>query len=195
MRKYKRTYKWRDTELKEPKHICAHKNCQKEGLYRAPVSRLSSRQVQYFCLDHIKEFNKNWNYFEGMSDAQFSAEMQRAHYGGDTWPMGFHDAAKRINFNAERMKDPFDFFDRKNDLGNKTINAVWPDMSEEELDAIALLQLSIPFERPELRNAYRKLARKYHPDSAENKNDTDTIKKINQAYDILKKLLQRYENI
>lgn len=96
MRKYKRSYDWLNIEKTEPKHLCANENCTEEGLYPAPVSRYSQKKYQYFCLEHIKEFNKSWNYFEGMDDAQFAHEIERMQLGGETWPMGLRYAAEKF---------------------------------------------------------------------------------------------------
>ena len=40
----------------------------KKVLYKAPVEKDNSKKYRMLCLNHIKEFNKNWNYFEGMDD-------------------------------------------------------------------------------------------------------------------------------
>ncbi|MFV0431194.1 MAG: J domain-containing protein [Alphaproteobacteria bacterium] len=196
MRKYKKTYQWQELKEEdiEPEHICAHKSCDKAGIYRAPISRSLSGRYQYFCLEHIKEFNRSWNYFEGMSDAQFNREMEHQRLGGQTWPMGFHDAAKNIYFDAERMKDPFKLFCKANQGENQPENpSPWHDVSADELEAMALLGLDMGFVRADLRKAYRQMARKFHPDTSDGEGDIDTIKKINQAYEVLKQLLKRYE--
>ena len=52
------------------KIICDWNNCLNEGAYKAPLEKDNSRKYRMLCLTHIKEFNKNWNYFEGMNDAQ-----------------------------------------------------------------------------------------------------------------------------
>lgn len=196
MRKYKTNYDWLNSPQKEPEHFCAKEHCTKAAEYRAPVSRYSPRKYQYFCLEHVIEFNKSWNYFEGMDDAQFALELERMQQGGETWPMGLHYAAKKIRYDGDKMRDPFDLFAHGATHKHTPLNTnIWPDISPEETEALALLQLEIPFQRVELRRAYREFARKYHPDSADNQGDTDTIKNINQAYDILKKLLKRYETV
>ena len=41
-------------------HKCAHSSCDKIGEFKAPVSRESINEYIYFCLDHIREYNKNW---------------------------------------------------------------------------------------------------------------------------------------
>ena len=34
------------------------------------LKKIIVKNIDYLCLDHIKEFNKNWNYFSGMNDDQ-----------------------------------------------------------------------------------------------------------------------------
>ena len=46
------------------KIICDWKNCKEVGAYKAPIERDNSRKYRLLCLEHIKIFNKNWNYFE-----------------------------------------------------------------------------------------------------------------------------------
>ena len=50
------------------KNICDWKKCNKIAKYKAPVERDNSKKFKWLCLDHVKEFNKSWDYFKGMSD-------------------------------------------------------------------------------------------------------------------------------
>ena len=52
------------------KIICDWTNCKKVGTYKAPVERDNSRKYRLLCLEHIKIFNKNWNYFENMNNQE-----------------------------------------------------------------------------------------------------------------------------
>jgi len=52
------------------KNICDWNNCSEEGLFKAPKERDNSKDYRLLCLNHVKEFNKSWNYFTGMSDQQ-----------------------------------------------------------------------------------------------------------------------------
>ena len=52
------------------KNICDWNNCNEIGEYKAPVERDNSKKYRMLCLEHVKEFNKNWNYFSGMNDDQ-----------------------------------------------------------------------------------------------------------------------------
>ena len=42
------------------KNICDWNNCNEIGEYKAPVEKDNSRKVRMLCLEHVKEFNKNW---------------------------------------------------------------------------------------------------------------------------------------
>ena len=52
------------------KNICDWNNCKEEGKYKAPIEKDNSKKFRMLCLTHVKEFNKNWNYFSGMNDDQ-----------------------------------------------------------------------------------------------------------------------------
>ena len=52
------------------KNICDWNNCNETGEYKAPVEKDNSKKYRLLCLEHVKEFNKNWNYFSGMNDDQ-----------------------------------------------------------------------------------------------------------------------------
>ena len=52
------------------KIICDWKNCKEIGAYKAPIEKDNSKTYRLLCLNHIKEFNKNWNYFENMNDQE-----------------------------------------------------------------------------------------------------------------------------
>ena len=52
------------------KNICDWNNCNETGEYKAPVEKDNSKKYRLLCLNHIKIFNKNWNYFENMNDQE-----------------------------------------------------------------------------------------------------------------------------
>ena len=51
-------------------NICEWKNCKESGKFKAPLEKDNSRSYKWLCEEHIKSFNKNWNYFEGMSQKE-----------------------------------------------------------------------------------------------------------------------------
>ena len=52
------------------KIICDWDNCKKIGSYRAPLEKDNSKKYRLLCLEHIRVFNKKWNYFSDMSDQE-----------------------------------------------------------------------------------------------------------------------------
>ena len=34
------------------------------------LKKIIAKNIRMLCLEHVKEFNKNWNYFSGMNDDQ-----------------------------------------------------------------------------------------------------------------------------
>ena len=68
---------------------CAFPDCAAEGSFRAPRSRQELDQHIWLCLDHIREHNRAWDYFAGMSQAEIEAHVQRDIIGWrPTWPLG-----------------------------------------------------------------------------------------------------------
>ena len=47
-------------------NICEWDNCMESGKFKAPLEKDNSRNYRWLCEDHIKLFNKNWDYFDGM---------------------------------------------------------------------------------------------------------------------------------
>ena len=52
------------------KIICDWDNCTNQGKYKAPLEKDNSKRFRLLCLEHIKIFNKKWNYFENMSQEE-----------------------------------------------------------------------------------------------------------------------------
>ena len=41
--------------------------CQNKGAHRAPKGRENSREYWHFCLEHVREYNQSYNFFQGMN--------------------------------------------------------------------------------------------------------------------------------
>ena len=48
-------------------NICEWDGCKEIGKFKAPTERDNSKNFRWLCENHIKLFNNNWNYFDGMS--------------------------------------------------------------------------------------------------------------------------------
>ena len=100
------------------KNICDWNNCKEEGLYKAPKERDNSKDYRLLCLKHVKEFNKNWNYFTGMSDQQILDFLR----SDMTWHKPTQSFSSSDNFFkvlwSNALKDEMDKFKFNNDFNN-----------------------------------------------------------------------------
>ena len=81
----------KSTRAEEPpaKPTCQWDGCDKPGVHRAPVGRNAEGQYFLFCFDHVKEYNKGYNYFSGLSDNEVARYQKEAVTGNrPTWTIG-----------------------------------------------------------------------------------------------------------
>jgi len=145
------------------------------GDFRAPRSRTNLHEYQWFCENHIKEFNKNWNYFEGMNEDQIYAFQKDATHGHrPTWRMDQlkgNPTAKLEEAFGRMFGDSPSY---KSDV--RPIGA-------REKDALAVLDLEHPSDKATIKSQYRELVKKYHPDvNRGSVQAEETFKKITRAY-------------
>ena len=57
-------------------NLCNYPDCELEGGYRAPKSYDNLNDYQWFCLDHIKEFNKKWDYHKQMGADEIETDIR-----------------------------------------------------------------------------------------------------------------------
>ena len=165
------------------KNICDWNNCLEEGSYKAPVEKDNSKKYRILCLNHVKEFNKNWNYFEGMNDEQVYEFIK----SDMTWHKSTQSFASSDNFfkilwnNA--LKDDLNKY-RINDQLNR-MNRF--NFNHNDVKAFSILGLSIGIHWKKVQEKFKKLVKKYHPDmNAGNKKYEDKLKVITLAYTQLK---------
>jgi hypothetical protein len=163
---------------------CNWKGCEQEGMHKAPASNRALNKYQIFCLDHIRAFNKNWNFFNGMSPEEiekFQIDSITGHR--PTHPMG----VKRgfANFDTDDIREKiFEEFGFGWQDNNKRKA---PSRSNDEIQAVKKLQLSYPLTAEIIKKKYKALVKQYHPDINGNKYE-EKLKEITHAYAILKKI-------
>tara|TARA_B100001123_G_scaffold176275_1_gene202226 strand:- start:62 stop:589 length:528 start_codon:yes stop_codon:yes gene_type:complete len=165
------------------KNICDWNNCTKIGEYKAPIEKDNSKEFRLLCLDHVKEFNKNWNYFTGMSDEQIINFIK----SDMTWHKPTQSFSSSDNFfkilwnNA--LKDEVDKMKLNTNLNNMrqfkfTLN---------DIKAFNILGISVGLKWEKVQEKFKKLVKKFHPDmNAGNKKYEDKLKVITLAYTQLK---------
>src|SRR5262245_9598394 len=69
--------------------LCDHPDCGAAGLHRAPKSPQRLNEYYRFCLDHVREYNRAWDYCAGWNAEDIEAETRRALcWDRPTWRLG-----------------------------------------------------------------------------------------------------------
>lgn len=164
-----------------PKRYCQVEGCFEVGDYRAPVSRDRLEDYYWFCLDHVRTYNKAWDYFAGMNEAEIEAQRRAdTTWQRPSWPLG--RSGERAEFGAGyRIHDGFGFFTGDEAATHR------PRPQSEEQRALAVLDLEAPVTFEDVKSRYKTLVKVLHPDA--NGCDPEAeerLKAVNQAYAALK---------
>ena len=165
------------------KNICDWNNCFEIGEYKAPIEKDNSKNYRLLCLNHVKEFNKNWNYFSGMNDEQIYNFLK----SDITWHKPTQSFSSSDNFFKilwnNTLKDDLkssNFTNKKNNLEKFKFN-------NNDLKAFSVLGISVGLKWNKVQEKFKKLVKKFHPDmNAGNKKYEDKLKVITLAYTQLK---------
>ena len=180
----KNNLSWEKNSFKK----CDSDKCNEKGEYRAPKSRIMLNEYFYFCLKHIKVYNKSWDFYKGMSVDQIESSMRNdTVWDRPSWPLKGN--YKNVFDEFNRYTDDFikneddkvndNYF--KNKLLNETLNI-------EDTKALNDLGLEIPISLEKIKKNYKKLVKIFHPDvNGNNKNAEEKFKQINESYKLLLK--------
>ena len=180
----KNNLSWEKTHYKK----CDSPKCNEKGEYRAPKSRVMLNEYFYFCLDHIKEYNKSWDFYKGMSVEQIENSMRSdTFWDRPSWPLknSFKNIFDEFNEYVEDFVKNDD--DKINDkyFKNKLLDE---NLTIEEAKALKELDLEMPISLEKIKKNYKKLVKIFHPDvNGNNKDAEEKFKQINESYKLLLK--------
>ena len=147
--------------------MCDRDGCGKAGDRPAPKSP-NSPERWYFCEEHAGEYNRGWNYFEGLS-AEEAAAREQAERGTSS---GYAEAS---HYGWGGSGD-----------GSR---------SRDELRALEVLGLDPDADADEVKSAWRRLAKANHPDV--NQKDpaaAERFQAVQTAYEVLRAADERRED-
>tara|TARA_Y100000994_G_scaffold127577_1_gene104750 strand:- start:43 stop:570 length:528 start_codon:yes stop_codon:yes gene_type:complete len=165
------------------KTICDWNNCFEIGEYRAPIEKDNSKNFRLLCLKHVKEFNKNWNYFSGMNDEEVINFLK----SDITWHKPTQGFSSSDNFFKvlwnNVLNEGFDDLKFKKHLNNDR-NLKF---NNNDIKAFAVLGISVGLKWDKIQQKFKKLVKKFHPDiNSGDKNYEEKLKVITLAYTQLK---------
>ncbi|GAB4131538.1 MAG: J domain-containing protein [Rhodothalassiaceae bacterium] len=142
--------------------MCDFHGCTEAGEHPAPKST-RGRERWYFCERHAADYNRNWNFFAGMSDEAVRDFMRREQAEGD-------------GETGWRQSSAWSWAGATDADG----------LTRAERDAFDTLDLEPTATADEIKSRFRQLAKQYHPDR--NPGDTEAARMfhlVRVAYDLL----------
>jgi len=153
---------------------CEHPGCDLVGEFRAPRSPAQLRDYLWFCLDHVRAYNSQWNYYANMDeDAVEEDRRGTAYWHRPTWPLNGGRPPHGI-------RDHFGFFEDEKDETERRKTEL-PDSPYTQ--ALAIMDLTPPLTPDAIKRRYKELVKLHHPDAnGGDKQAEERFKAINQAY-------------
>jgi len=183
--------------------VCDWPDCDSKGVHRAPASPQDLDSFRWFCADHIREYNRRWDFYKGMSADEIDA-ARRADQSWDrpTWKMQDKKptGAHRVSHAEGRSWERFGFSDPMEVLGeNATINP--GEMNEKDarrarrrllpkadLKALQALDLDETATASSVRERYSILVKQLHPDmNGGDRSEETRLRHVITAWHHLKK--------
>jgi len=167
-------------------NICEWEDCKEIGKFKAPLEKDNSKNFKWLCEQHIKLFNKSWNYFEGMSQNQIESFLKSdVTWHRPTQKFGSPDNFFNILWN-NALSDKFNFFNNEKILNN--LNA--KKLSEKDKDAFKIMELELSADWSSVQKKFKTLVKKFHPDrNSGSRQFEDKLKKVTLAYSHLKLIM------
>jgi hypothetical protein len=171
---------------------CEWPGCNRCGGYRAPKGRAHEGEYHNFCLDHVRDYNKSYNYFAGMPDDDIAAYQRSAATGHrPTWSMA---ADRTRNWGSAAasgawaaMSDPFGIFGGARPRKETQAQPAERPLMELERRSFRALDLDGGESGAEIKARYKSLVKLLHPDAnGGDRSSEDRLRKIIQAYHYLK---------
>jgi len=166
---------------------CAVPGCPAPGEFKAPLQPANfdgPGAWRFLCLDHVREHNAKYNFFEGMSPEEITEAQS---------PLAGWDRPSR-KFAANGADPPprwSDFADPLDAIGTRFGRA--PDskaarFSKAERRALGVLGLGEDADMHGLRKRYSNLVRRFHPDkNGGDRSDEGKLGEVIEAYQLLRR--------
>ena len=177
-----------------PPHMCEMRGCTAAGTHRAPKGRNLENEYFWFCLDHVRLYNKSYNYFSGMNDAAVQAFQKESIVGHrPTWQMGVNGKSTDAPRSAGRARpgwpggaaDPFRLF-------GEGFQTRGPEPERRKIHnmqakSLTTLGLDMTATAEEIKARYKLLVKRHHPDAnGGDRSLEDRLREVIQAYSYLK---------
>jgi len=166
---------------------CDCAGCGQPGDFRAPKSRDRLMDYFWFCLDHVRDYNRHWDYFAGMSMREIETYVRSATvWDRPSWPLG---QAGNAGASEQKLRDKAmdEFF--AEGVAPPPSSPASPVLPKAERDALTALELAPPTDLTAIKTRYRLMVKRYHPDlHGGSRAAEEKFKSINQAFTLLRQI-------
>lgn len=171
---------------------CDWAGCVSMGGCKAPKSPDRLREYYNFCTVHAREYNKNWNFFSDMTDADIAEWQIGARHGHrPTWDVR-KNTGERAQANKKRRagstsatSEGYNIF---SDGDGKPVDiAPKRRLSKMQLKALHDMGLDEGATKSDVRKRYTQLVKQLHPDANQGKRNTEeSFQRVVTAMKVLK---------
>ena len=159
---------------------CEWPGCAAAAAYPAPRAPDRLHDYVWFCLDHVRAYNREWSYCPDMDRAEIDAAV-RSSLESARWRPGDRFGA------APEFGDPLGIFAGAGERAPPSRR--WPPGSPEA-EAAAAMSLSDDMSLPALKSRYKELVKYHHPDANGGcPASEERMKSITRAYRVLHEAL------
>ncbi|NQV47838.1 MAG: J domain-containing protein [Rhodospirillaceae bacterium] len=144
--------------------LCEWPGCDDGAEHKAPRSRDDLKIYYWFCLDHVRQYNKQWNYYDGMSDKEVEDDVRRdTTWDRPSWPFGGLERPLRFRHGTPDIDDYGAFGDPDGGDTSAHVHRQVPDTPEAQ--AMAVFDLTPPVTIAAIKGRYKELVKRHHPDA------------------------------
>ncbi|MEZ5898960.1 MAG: J domain-containing protein [Hyphomicrobium sp.] len=182
------------SKREETHATCQWKGCDKPGRHRAPVGRGHEGEYYHFCMDHVRQYNQTYNYFDGMNDAQvdeFRKDAITGHrptwkVGANAWAHGTRDSARSAEA-AANIKAGGATGTRARTSKAQARAEYRRNLKPLERKSLRVLDLPETASREDIKTRFKSLVKLHHPDAnGGDARSEEMLREIIQAYNYLK---------
>ena len=169
---------------------CQWDGCAKSGTHRAPVGRDAEGLFLLFCSEHIKEYNRGYNFSPDLSAPEVARYQREAAAGSrPTWGTSVSQSTEIPIPSTARSGSAKALNARRSALERKAHNADLHKRKLKVLEAKAFETLGIQQDATpqQIRSRYKEKLKMHHPDANQGKRSSEgELRAAIEAYKILK---------
>ncbi|MSP95013.1 MAG: molecular chaperone DnaJ [Alphaproteobacteria bacterium] len=169
---------------------CASPGCRETAESRVPKNRYDMEDRQWLCRDHLREHNRSWDYFAGMTPDEITRYGLDAITGHrPTWPLGKRAAGSQTepqrdrggaNYWGYHFEDGYAVFEEAAEPAGPPKRT---RLTKGQLDAFNTLNLEENATLQEIKARYKELVKRFHPDAnGGNRGTEERLKQVIKAY-------------